>query len=78
MVNEIAKVIDKKVIIFPIPKFVLTGLRNFLILTGIKIGIFPDQIFRLYNPDKRVSTQIREVTTIQDYIRKKYKTNLQE
>ena len=78
MVNEIAKVIDKKVIIFPIPKFVLTGLRNFLILTGIKIGIFPDQIFRLYNPDKSVSTQIREVTTIKDYIRKKYKTNLQE
>jgi len=78
LINEISTVLERKVLIFPIPGFVLTGLRNFLVLTGIRIGIFPDQIFRLYNPDKSILAQNREITTLNEYIRRKYKVNLQE
>jgi nucleoside-diphosphate-sugar epimerase len=73
LVYEIANAIDKNITIFPILKIVLTILRYFIVITNARIGVYPDQIFRLYNPDKNLIPNSSEITYLSEYVRKNYK-----
>lgn len=54
LVSEIAKNLNRKIFVLPIPKIILFNLRKLIKILGIKAGIYPDQIVRLYNPNKNI------------------------
>lgn len=49
MICKINKVLNKKIYIIPVPKFLMFILKWFIKVFGIKSGIVPDQIPRLYS-----------------------------
>jgi len=75
LAGEIAATLNKKVLIIPVPKWVLTGVKNTIKLSGLKIGIFPDQIVRLYHPNKNIEPSKGNFLTLGKYIRKEYGEN---
>ena len=67
---EIARSLQKKILIVPVPKIILTGLKKLIQVLGIKAGIYPDQIVRLYNPNKNIKAiENNKLTRLSEYIR---------
>ncbi|MCF6171608.1 MAG: NAD(P)-dependent oxidoreductase [Bacteroidales bacterium] len=71
LTNEIAKSLQKKILIVPVPKVILMGLKNLIQVFGIKAGIYPDQITRLYHSCKDVKAiENAKLTPLSEYVRK--------
>ena len=68
MALYIASCLSKKIIIVPIPKIVLIALMKTIKLFGVKRIIYPDQIFRLYNPNINVKPIMSNATQLSDHI----------
>ncbi|MCF6341207.1 MAG: NAD(P)-dependent oxidoreductase [Bacteroidales bacterium] len=73
LAHEIAKSLQKIIIIVPVPKVILMGLKTLIQLLGIKAGIYPDQIVRLYHPCKDAKAiENNELAHLSDYVRKHF------
>jgi nucleoside-diphosphate-sugar epimerase len=63
-----ADVFNKKVKIIPIPKFVIMSVYHVVQFLNLKIGIYPDQLFRFYANDLLIECPSTDKTRIIDYI----------
>lgn len=54
LVTEIMKSLNRKVLVIPIPKIIMMSIKYLLQTFNIKTGIYPDQITRLYNPNRDI------------------------
>ncbi len=71
LVVEISRSLHKKVFIIPVPRIIMMGLKNLIRLFRIKVGIYPDQIVRLYNSIINFkSTDNKKLKYLSEYIRK--------
>jgi len=49
LIHRISKTIERKIFIIPVPKFILFIIQWMVKTFSLKIGIFPDQVSRLYS-----------------------------
>ncbi len=68
-----SKIFRKKIIIIPVPKFVLFLMKSLIEFFHLKTGIAPDQIDRLYSKKEIEKPDYKQIS-IEDYL-KKYKNN---
>lgn len=73
LITEIAKSLNHKVLVIPIPKIIMMSIKYLLQTFNLKTDIYPDQIVRLYNPDKSINTKNSELIKISEYAHKKGK-----
>ena len=70
---EIAMSLNKKPILIPIPKSFFMIIKAFIGWFKLSIGIYPDQIVRLFNPNEEVSHEAvkskKEVLYLSDYVK---------
>lgn len=68
LVKEIMNTPSRKVVIVPIPKALIMSVFYLLKIFHLKIGVYPDQLFRFYhNPQNEVSPE--KTITIAEYLR---------
>ncbi len=68
MAIHIASILNNNIIIVPIPKIVLIALMKAIKLFRIKRIIYPDQIFRFYNPNMNVKPDNINLPHLVEYI----------
>jgi len=75
LVRHIARVMNKRILIIPVFKFVMLLMRNLIIISGIKMKTYPDQIYRLYaEPDVSYPEGINsKFMTLTNYLKGKYR-----
>ena len=67
LVKEILNTQSRKVVIVPIPKILIMLAFYLLKISHLKIGVYPDQLFRFYNnPQNEVSPD--KTITIAEYL----------
>lgn len=70
LIKFISGVLSKKVTIIPVPKVFMYIIKFTIELTGIDIGLSPDQIPRLYS-SKEIQHQDGDLISLKDYLKEK-------
>ncbi len=69
LINEISTSVGRKAMMIKVPKTALTFLRKLIEITGIRAGIYPDQIYRLYHPNNNIKAPDADFGTLAGYLR---------
>lgn len=73
LITEISKNLSKKVLIIPIPKLMMMMIKILIQLFGIKVGVYPDQVVRLYNTNKDIKTiENKKLLYLSEYLKRKH------
>lgn len=68
LVLQISQVLNKKILLIRIPKFVVLSMYYILKKLNVKIGIYPDKLFRFYNEAPVLRQPIRGNFTLEHYV----------
>jgi nucleoside-diphosphate-sugar epimerase len=69
MIKEIEQTLGKKVIIVPIPRFLFMLAYHVINSLKLKIGIYPDQIYRFYHCHESTPDGTKNFLSLPDYLK---------
>lgn len=69
-IQTVAKVSDKSIFTFPIPKFGMFALKSIMRMLKIKFNVTPDQVLRLYCYKSKSSEETEIHYSLEKYIKK--------
>jgi nucleoside-diphosphate-sugar epimerase len=73
LANQIAIALNRKINIIPIPKAVILICYYIIKFLHLRIGIYPDQLFRLYNCNNQINISNERKTSINDHLKSEVK-----
>jgi nucleoside-diphosphate-sugar epimerase len=68
MIDEIAKTLEKKPVIVPIPRMMIMMVYHILNTLNLKIGIYPDQLYRFYHCNDSVKATTNNFLSLSGYL----------
>jgi len=71
MVHEIANILNREPWIIPVPKVIMLMVYHILKTTRLKLGIYPDQIYRFYHNYHSEVNSIQQTISLSDYLTRK-------
>jgi nucleoside-diphosphate-sugar epimerase len=69
MIDEIAKTLEKKPVIVPIPRMMIMMVYHILNTLNLKIGIYPDQLYRFYHCNDSVKATTNNLLSLPEYLK---------
>ncbi len=70
LIKHVTKVLGKNIVIIPIPKFAILWIYYLIYFSRLKIGIYPDQLYRFYH-NRIIKDVSINCTKIEEYIKDK-------
>ena len=68
LITEIARCLKKKVFIVPVPKFLVLAVYWIIVLLKLKIGIYPDKLYRFYHGNSSINENPTDQMPLSDYL----------
>lgn len=68
LVGEIARALDRKIFILPIPSFVLKAAGALITRLKLRMGMYPDQVYRFYHGNTAIDAFPGQVRSISEYL----------